>query len=91
MFVRGLVFIIATLAVLMYISPTLTATTFGAIIPIVVFSVFYGRYMRTLQRDIQKSKAAMTTVAEESFSNVRTVKAFSNEYEECNKFNEGNV
>lgn len=28
----------------------------------------------------------MTTVAEESWSNVRTVKAFSNEKEEINKF-----
>jgi len=33
----------------------------------------------------------MTTVAEESFSNVRTVKAFSNEAEECSRFNEGNT
>ena len=32
----------------------------------------------------------MTTVAEESFSNVRTVKAFSNEVEETAKFDKGN-
>lgn len=31
----------------------------------------------------------MTTVAEESFSNIRTVKAFSNEDEETRKFSEG--
>ena len=33
----------------------------------------------------------MNTVAEESFSNIRTVKAFSNEYAETTKFNIGNT
>lgn len=32
----------------------------------------------------------MNTVAEESFSNIRTVKAFSNELAEIAKFREGN-
>lgn len=32
----------------------------------------------------------MSTIAEESFGNVRTVKAFSNEDEEIRKFNLGN-
>jgi ABC-type multidrug transport system fused ATPase/permease subunit len=32
----------------------------------------------------------MSTIAEESFGNVRTVKAFSNEEEEIRKFNLGN-
>jgi len=48
MFVRGAVFIIATLCVLMIISPILTCTTFAAIIPICTFSIFYGRYIRKL-------------------------------------------
>ena len=33
----------------------------------------------------------MNTSAEESFSNVRTVKAFSNELDEADKFGKGNV
>ena len=32
----------------------------------------------------------MNTIAEESFSNIRTVKAFSNEMNETSKFGEGN-
>ena len=32
----------------------------------------------------------MNTVAEESFSNIRTVKAFSNELNEIAKFRKGN-
>jgi ABC-type multidrug transport system fused ATPase/permease subunit len=57
-----------------------------SIIPVVVLSIIYGKKMRTLQTDIQEFKAKMATVAEESFGNIRTVKAFSNEEEEIRKF-----
>jgi ABC-type multidrug transport system fused ATPase/permease subunit len=35
---------------------------------------------------VQDKKALVSTMAEESFSNVRTVKAFANEREEIRKF-----
>lgn len=91
MFVRGLLFIITVLIILMIISPTLTAVTFAGIIPLVLFSTFYQKWMRTLQRLIQNEKGKMNTVAEESFSNIRTVKAFSNEDTEIAKFATGNL
>ncbi len=91
MFVRGLLFIITVLIILMIISPVLTAVTFAGIIPLVLFSAFYQRWMRTLQRLIQSEKGKMNTVAEESFSNIRTVKAFSNEDTEITKFTAGNL
>ena len=91
MFTRGLLFILTTLVIMLIISPILTAVTFGGIIPLFVFSRFYQRWMRTLQRTIQSEKAKMNTVAEESFSNIRTVKAFSNEDAEIKKFYDGNV
>jgi len=75
----------------MIISPTLTAVTFAGIIPLVLFSTFYQKWMRTLQRLIQNEKGKMNTVAEESFSNIRTVKAFSNEDTEIAKFATGNL
>ncbi len=91
MFVRGLLFIITVLIILMIISPVLTAVTFSGIIPLVLFSTFYQKWMRTLQRTIQSEKGKMNTVAEESFSNIRTVKAFSNEDTEILKFTAGNL
>ena len=90
MFVRGVMFILIVLCILMVISPALTGMTFAGIIPLIVFSRFYQRWMRTLQRLIQSEKGKMNTVAEESFSNIRTVKAFSNEASEMSKFGEGN-
>jgi ABC-type multidrug transport system fused ATPase/permease subunit len=47
--------------------------------------------MRTISKQVQEEKAKMNTSAEESFSNVRTVKAFSNELNEAEKFSKGNI
>jgi len=46
--------------------------------------------MRVISKQVQEEKALMTTSAEESFSSVRTVKAFSNEINESEKFGKGN-
>lgn len=86
MFVRGTVFILATLAILFIISPVLAGSTLVGIIPILVFSAFYGTRIRDYQKNIQEQKALMSNVADESFGNIRTVKAFSNELEETAKF-----
>ena len=75
---------------MMIISPPLTGMVFGGIIPLTIFGNFYGKWMRKLQAVIQQEKAKMNTVAEESFSNVRTVKAFSSENSEIAKFMDGN-
>ena len=91
MFVRGVLFILTVLIIMLFISPPLTGMTFGGIIPLIIFSTFYQKWMRTLQRTIQSEKGKMNTVAEESFSNIRTVKAFSNEDAEIAKFAAGNM
>jgi len=42
MFVRGTVFILATLAILFIISPVLAGSTLAAILPILIFAAIYG-------------------------------------------------
>ena len=91
MLVRGLTIIIASIIILFILSPILASTLLIGIIPIVCLSICYGKYMRTLQNQIQAEKAKMTTIADESFGNIRTVKAFSNEDEEIRKFKVGNA
>ena len=46
--------------------------------------------MKKAQKVVQDRKAQISTLAEESFSNIRTVKAFSNEEEEIRKFKREN-
>ena len=91
MFVRGTVFILAVLVILFIYSPILTGATLAGIIPVLVFGVIYGGKMKTLTKLIQEDKAKMSNVADESFGNIRTVKAFSNELEETMKFSKHNL
>ena len=46
MAVRSVVFIIVVLICLFLLSWQLTLVTFGAIIPIMIFAIFYGKRMR---------------------------------------------
>jgi ABC-type multidrug transport system fused ATPase/permease subunit len=46
--------------------------------------------MKKAQKYVQEKKAVISTLAEESFSNVRTVKAFANEEEETAKYTKEN-
>ena len=79
MFVRSFVFILATIALLFVISWQLTLTMLATIVPVIVFSFFFGKQMKKLQKKVQDEKAHISTIAEESFSNIRTVKAFATE------------
>ena len=90
MFIRSLLQCIIVIIILMILSPALTGMTFAGILPLVIFSQFYQKWMRDLQREIQAEKGKMNTLAEESISNVRTVKAFANESEEISKYAKGN-
>lgn len=83
-------FILVTLVIMIGLSPPLAAVTFGGVIPMTIISRVYSNFMRTLQRRIQTEKSYMNNVAEESFANIRTVKAFSNEREEMGKFFKSN-
>ena len=79
MFLRSFLFIIVAFVFLFIISWELTLVMIGTILPVIIFSVTYGKYMKTAQKKVQDGKAQISTVAEETFSNIRTVKAFATE------------
>ena len=83
---RCMLFIIVAIIVMMIINLKMTGISFAFILPNILFTMFYQRFMRVVQKTIQAAKGKMTTVAEESFSNIRTVKAFDNEDEELSKY-----
>ena len=80
MFIRSFIFIIATICFLFAISWALTLAMLGSILPVILFTIFYGKAMKLNQKEIQDKKALISTIAEESFSNIRTVKAFATEF-----------
>lgn len=89
MFVWGVVSIIVSIALLFWISWLLTVSLVGALIPLLLFGVWYGKKIKVIQKVIQDKVAECTTVAEESFTHIRTVKAFSTEDFETFKYFKG--
>lgn len=86
MAVRGLVFVIVSIFILCLISWKLTLVALGGIlITSAVLSTFFGK-MAKLGKEIQDAKAELGEVAEEAIGNIRTVKAFANEFNEIEKF-----
>ena len=61
----------------------MTLFTIAVMLPTVFFGPTYGKVMRAINKDISDGKAAASNVAEEAFSNIRTVKAFATEDAEC--------
>lgn len=90
MLIRSVIFVIASLVIVFIISWELTLVMIASIIPVMVFSVSYGNMMKKTQKIIQDEKAKISNQAEETFSNVRTVKAFATEREEIARFEIGN-
>ena len=90
MLIRGFYHVLVILVILIYISPLLTLTLMAGVLPLIAFSTFYTRWMRELTREVQSSRGKMSSVAEETLSNIRTVRAFSNEEGEIRRFEAGN-
>lgn len=83
---KGLVYITIVLFILVSMSAKLTGVIFGSIFAIIILCVPYFIFMYQFGKKIQEEKAAATTIAEESITNVRTVKAFNNEEFEIGRF-----
>lgn len=60
-----------------------------ALIPVVaVAAIIYGKFIKKISKQVQDALASATTTAEEAFSNIRTVRAFSNEEGEVATYGE---
>ena len=80
--------VLGGVAMLMWMSPRLTAVTL-AVVPVVAFgSAYYGRVIRRLSKQVQDALARASEVAEESLGGIRTVRAFANEPAETQRYGE---
>ena len=68
----------------------MTLFTLAIMIPGLASGPCYGRRIKVLYKLISDEKAKATSIAEEAFSNIRTVKAFATEDRECNMYSETN-
>ena len=89
--IRCLLFIIVVLIILMNISSKLTGITVAGVFVIILAATIFGCCMMRLGKLTSAAKAKMNTIGEETFANVRTVKAFATEETEIKRFRECNM
>ena len=87
---RCVALIVAIMVKMLLINYKLAGITYASLL--LSFSAMgsYGECMKTLTKLIADEKSVMTSDALESFTNIRTVKAFSAETNEMKKFEVGN-
>jgi ABC-type bacteriocin/lantibiotic exporter with double-glycine peptidase domain len=91
--IRQILILVSGIIFLLVTTPQLSLTMLGTFPVIVIGAMFFGRFVRNLSKSRQKSLANTNTVVEETLQNIQTVKAFTNETLEYNRYkNEmGNV
>jgi ATP-binding cassette, subfamily B, bacterial MsbA len=87
-FARQVLALVGGVVLLTWLQPRLTLTAL-AVAPLVVGSaIFFGRRLRTITTGVQDRLAESTAVAEEAFSQIRTVQSFVQEPTERKRFGE---
>jgi len=86
MALRHAITALGALALLFVTSARLTAVMLLVVPPVAIGSVIYGRKVRALARTYQDALAEASHVAEESFSSIRTVRAYVAEAIEADRF-----
>ena len=78
-FTRQVLALVGGIALLTWLQPSLTLTAL-AVVPVAVWTaLFFGRRLRRISTGVQDRVADATAVAEEAFSQIRTVQSFVQE------------
>lgn len=85
-FVRQIVTIIFGLGFIFFISAKLTLLMISTFPILIILAVMYGKYIRTISKKRQDALADSNVAVEETLQNIFTVKAFSNENYESNRY-----
>lgn len=78
--------VIGGIALLLYTSPQLTLLMLAVVPAVALGAVFVGRRIRVLSRQAQDALAAANEVAEETISGLRTVRVFTREHGEAQRY-----
>lgn len=87
-FLRQIFILVVGIGFVIYSAPQLALVMLVSFPFIVVGAVFFGRFVRRLSKKRQEELAQTNIVVEESLQGVRTVKAFTNERFEFNRYAE---
>ena len=85
-FSRQVISLIGGTIIIAIISPQLTATIIILVPSIVIIAIFLSRYLKRISKRVLAATADATIIAEESFQNIHTVKAYTNELYESSRY-----
>jgi ABC transporter fused permease/ATP-binding protein len=85
-FLRQILLIIGGIALLAYTSPRLTFIMLAIVPLLAILAVVFGRYIRSISRQVQDKAAEANTIAEETLQGIANVKAFANEVFEISRY-----
>ncbi|MCO5231650.1 MAG: ABC transporter transmembrane domain-containing protein [Chitinophagales bacterium] len=85
-FTRQIVSLIGGTIIIAVISPQLTATIIILVPSIVILAIYLSKFIKNISKKVLKATADATIIAEESFQNIHTVKAFTNEWHESKRY-----
>lgn len=88
MFLRQLLIIVAGAVMLFFTSQKLALMMLGTIPVVVIISLFFGRYIRKISRQVQDITADNNVIVEETLNGIVNVKAFSNEDFEMHRYSD---
>jgi ABC-type multidrug transport system fused ATPase/permease subunit len=84
--VRQIIIIIGGIALLAVTSIKLTLFMLIILPPAMVAARFFGKFIRKFSKDVQKEVADSNTIVEETLQGIQSVKAFTNEAFEMNRY-----
>lgn len=85
-FIRQIIVIVGGISLMMTISFKLTSFMLLIVPVIMVLITVFGRYIRSLSKKAQKQIAESNTVVEETLQGIHSVKAFTNEFFEMQRY-----
>lgn len=85
-FVRQVIILIGGVAIIIFTMPRLALIMLATFPVVVVFAMFFGRYIRKLMKKRQDQLALTNVVVEESMQTIQTVKAYTNEWFELGRY-----
>lgn len=85
-FIRQIITLTAGITILLVTSPKLTLFMLGTFPLLVGAALIFGRFIRKISKTVQDELADANVIVEETFQNINTVKAFTNEPFETKRY-----
>ena len=85
-FLRQIIMLIGGIIFLAYITPKLSLIMLGTFPFVVIGAIFFGKFIRKLSKERQKALADTNVIMNETVTNIRSVKSFTNEEFESHRY-----